>query len=132
MQISTPSPSNFSLKVTHSLLFFSGLITGSIHLLQDDPVLKLNGLGTFVLISLILFSIPVLNHIKSGAPQMLSVYVIATIILYFAVSGMAGMSDEIGLMAKGAEIAILLLLAVRRRILKAQNSFRGYQRVSRF
>lgn len=94
------------------IIFGLCLVTGIIHFVQDDPILKLNAIGFIALGTAIAFNLSVFAQIKQNAPQMLAVYAFATIVLYFAVYREAGLSYTIGMVAKVVEGLLMILCSV--------------------
>ncbi|MEM7803108.1 MAG: hypothetical protein AAF633_28215 [Chloroflexota bacterium] len=99
-----------SFQLNHIIIFVLSLVTALIHLIQGDPVLTLNAVGYIAMASAILFPIAKLEQFKRNAPQMLSVYAFATIILYFAIYREAGLENIQGVVAKSAEGLLILFL----------------------
>ena len=98
------------------VVLFLSTIAGVIHLLQDDPILKLNGVGYFILAIGVVFKHKDLKSFNEVAPKMLAVYATTTIAMYFLLNGDQALENNIGLVTKAVEFLLIGILLVHQRV----------------
>ena len=104
------------------IIFFLGMATAVIHLIQPDPILKLNGLGYLVLIVGSTLTIKSLDEFNQAAPNMLIFYALTTIGMYFILNGVAALDNQLGMMTKAIEALLVLTMVVSRQAEKRQKA----------
>lgn len=100
------------------LVLFLSVIVGIIHFLQDDPILKLNGIGYFVLAIGVVFKHRELKQFNEVAPKVLVVYAVTTIGMYFLLMGHLAFENSIGLVTKMVEFLLVGMLLIQQRVEK--------------
>ncbi|MEM8858511.1 MAG: hypothetical protein AAGD96_09325 [Chloroflexota bacterium] len=115
------------------LILFLSLITGVIHFLQDDPILKLNGVGYFLLAVGVVFRHKDMKDINEAAPKILIVYAVTTIAMFFVLNGETALEHRIGLATKAIEFLLIGVLLVHQRAMKraAKQSWTAYSAKSK-
>ena len=98
------------LSATSIFILFLGAITAIIHLLQEDLILKFNGLGYLILLGAAFLPQAGLNHYRAAAKQGLLLYVAVTIMMFFLVHQGDVAHLTTGLVAKGIEVGLILMV----------------------
>ena len=98
------------LTVGNILIVCLSILSGLIHLLQPDMLLKLNGIGYLLLGLGAVVTVKGVEEFKEVAPKMLLAYALMTISMYFVFHGSSAVGHTVGLITKVVELWLVVVL----------------------